>query len=72
MILMKLGLRRREMSFCIRPSCQTVSKALSISKKTARVHSFRFACRVESVWNSRIGLMVERCGTQIVPGGEGY
>jgi hypothetical protein len=46
---MKLGFIGIFMSFWTSPSCQTRSKALSMSKKTARVCSFRLACRVVSV-----------------------
>ena len=59
---MKAGLSFREISLWIRPSCQTLSKARSMSKKTAAVHSLRFECLVVSVWNSSRGLMVERWG----------
>jgi hypothetical protein len=33
-----------------------------MSRSTAIVHSLRLACRVESVWSSRMGFVMECCG----------
>lgn len=46
---MKAGFSWRDISLWIKPSCQTLSKARSMSRKTAAVHSLRFECLVESV-----------------------
>jgi hypothetical protein len=49
MSLVNLRFRRRFRSFCTSPSCQTLSNALSMSRKTPTVHSPRLACLVISV-----------------------
>jgi hypothetical protein len=44
--LVNLRLRRRFRSFCTSPSCQILSNALSMSRKTPTVHSPRLECLV--------------------------
>lgn len=59
---MAIVFNRREISLCRSPSCQTLSKARSMPRRTAIVHSLRLECRVVSVCSSRMGFIVERCG----------
>ena len=61
MRVMNWGFTRSLISLWMSPSCQTLSNARSMSRKTAIVHSLRLAKRVESVWSSSVGFIEECC-----------
>jgi hypothetical protein len=53
-ILIMMRGKPSEVSLCIRPACQTESKARSTSSETARTHSVEFSAWLTVVYKDRI------------------